>query len=110
MAGMGTDLLSQMLNMGSMQRGIEGQQLQEPYEKWQFSQPWANKYLQNFLGTTLSQPGMDYYTTGGGGGAMSQLMPAIGAFAGSESGSESLSKVLDPVITAYSLGLNKLFN
>jgi len=86
MAGMGTDLLSQMLNIGGQQRGITGQQMQEPYAKWQAAQPWANPYLQNFLGTTLSQPGMDYYTTQGGPGIGSQLLPALGSFLGEEGG------------------------
>ncbi len=85
MAGMGTDLLSQLLNIGGAQRGIEGEQMQEPYAKWQFSQPWANPYLQNFLGTTLSQPGMDYYTTQGGPGG-SQFLPDLGSMTANADG------------------------
>jgi len=83
--GMGTDILSQMLNIGGIQRGITGQQLQEPYAKWQFSQPWANPYLRNFLGTALRQPPMDWYTQSQGPGAAAML-PGLGSMLGGTEG------------------------
>lgn len=92
--GMGTDILSQMLNMGGMQRGIEGEQLQEPYAKWQFSQPYNNPYLSQFLGTALSQPPMETIgqQQGPGMGALSML--PLGSFLGSDKGGETLAKLL----------------
>lgn len=92
--GMGTDTLSQMLNMGGMQRGITGEQMQEPYAKWQFSQPWNNPYLQNFLGTALSQPPMDVIAQEQGPGMGAMMMPALGSFLGSESGSKGIMDLL----------------
>jgi len=93
-AGMSTDLLSQMLNIGSTERGIEGEQLMEPYNKWMYSQPYNNPYLQNFLGTALSQPPMSSYTQAPTEGAMSSLMPALGSFMGSKAGSTMTSAAL----------------
>lgn len=84
--GMGTDMLSQMLNIGGMQRGISGEQLQEPYAKWQQAQPWANPYLQNFLGPALSQPPMDVIAQEQGPGMFSQLLGPLGSFLGTEQG------------------------
>jgi len=83
--GMGTDMLSQLLNIGGIQRGVAGEQLQEPYAKWQYSQPYNNPYLTNFLGTALSQPPMDYYTTTSGPGA-AQMLPGLGSMIGGAQG------------------------
>ena len=83
--GMGTDQLSQMLNIGGVQRGIEGEQLQEPYAKWQQSQPYNNPYLKNFLSQALAQPPMDYYSTTEGPGG-SQFLPGLGSMIGGAEG------------------------
>jgi len=80
--GMGTDMLSQMMNIGGQQRGITGEQLGGEYAKWQQAQPWANPYLQQFLGTALGQPPMTPYLEQGAQGLGSQMMPALGAFVG----------------------------
>lgn len=92
--GMGTDTLSQMLNIGGVQRGITGEQLQEPYAKWQQAQPWANPYLQNFLGPALSQPPMETIAQqqGPGMGALSML--PLGSFLESDEGSKLMAALL----------------
>ncbi len=86
---MGLNLLPATIGMGEEQRGITQQLMQEPYQKWQMSQPWANPWLQYLpvaLGTTPYQ--VNTYTTGGGGGLLGGLMPiagqmGMGALAGS---------------------------
>ncbi len=93
-AGRGTDLLTQGLNIGGVQRGIESEGLQEALQKWLFSQPFNNPIVQNFLGTALSEPGFDFFRTESAPGIGSQLLPSLGAFAGTESGSESISGLL----------------
>lgn len=83
--GMGTDILSQMLNIGGVQRGITGEQLQEPFAKWQSAQPWNNPILQNFLGTALSQPPMEVVAQQQGPGAAAML-PGLGSMIGGSKG------------------------
>jgi hypothetical protein len=95
--GMGTDILSQMLNIGGMQRGIAGEQLQEPYAKWQQAQPWNNPYLQAFLGQALGQPPKDVIATEQGPGMGAQLLGPLGSFMGSEQGSEITSNLLKKI-------------
>jgi len=80
--GMGTDMLSQLLNIGGTQRGIAGEQLQEPYAKWQYSQPYNNPYLQNFLGTILGQQPMQSMVTQSAPGLGTQLLPMLGSYLG----------------------------
>jgi|GEM_PF-2154042 len=80
--GMGTDVLGQLLNMGTMQRGITGEQLQEPWRKWQYSRPYENPYLQNFLGTILGQKPMQSMVTQSAPGLGSQLLPVLGSYLG----------------------------
>lgn len=42
-------LLQSVLGPATQQRQIESEQLQEPYEKWMMSQPWANPWLKYVL-------------------------------------------------------------
>ncbi len=87
--GMGTDLLSQMLNIGGSQRGIQGEQSAEEANKWAYSQPYNNPYLQNFLGTALQQPGMDYYSNfggGDGGAGNAAMLGSLGSMIGGSQG------------------------
>jgi len=76
---LGLNLLPQVIGMGEEQRGITQEMLQEPYQKWQMSQPWANPWLQ-YLPTTLGTNPyqVNTYTTGGGGGLLGGLMPSLG--------------------------------
>jgi len=84
--GMGTDMVSQLLNIGGQQRGIAGEQLQEPYTKWQQAQPYNSPWL-GLLRTALqSAPPMTPVVQQGSPGLGSQLLPALGAFAGTEEG------------------------
>jgi len=86
---LGLNLLPQVIGMGEEQRGITQQLMQEPYQKWQMSQAWANpwlSYLPVALGTNPYQ--VNTYTTGGGGGLLGGLLPTagrmgMGALAGS---------------------------
>lgn len=90
--GMGTDILGQMLGFGAQQRGITGEMLQEPYQKWQFSQPWANPYL-NILPMALSQPGMTVVDQEQGPGAAALFGPLLN-YAGTPAGNDLLSTIL----------------
>lgn len=87
--GMGTDILSQMLNMGSMQRGITGEQMAEPYGKWAFEQPWANPYADLIKKLVGSAPQYGYIGAEQGPSLGSQLLPVAGQYFGTESGSKS---------------------
>lgn len=89
--GMGTDILSQMLNMGGMQRGITGQQLGAEQQRWESAQPWANPYLQNFLGMGLGEPPMEIMAQGQGPGMGSMLMGGLGSFLGTDAGAGMLA-------------------
>lgn len=80
--GQGADLLGQMMNIGTMQRGFAAEPLQEELWKWQQEQPYQNPYLQ-FLPMALQQPGMQAFTQQQGPGMFSQMMPALGSFLGS---------------------------
>jgi hypothetical protein len=46
-------MLNQVLGMGDYQRGMEGEQNQEGYQKWLSGQDYNNPWL-GFLGTALS--------------------------------------------------------
>lgn len=56
-AGMGTDLMSQLMNIGTAQRGIGGEDIMAQWGKWQEGQPYSNPYL-NLLPMALQQPGV----------------------------------------------------
>ncbi len=76
---LGLNLLPQVMGIGEEQRGITQEMLQEPYQKWQMSQAWANPWL-NYLGTALGTNPyqINTYTTGGGGGLFGSLLPTAG--------------------------------
>lgn len=76
--GMGTDMLTQALNIGGIQRGITGEQMGEPYQKWQFSQPWANPYAGLISTLSGAAPQMDYIAQQEAPSIASQMMPALG--------------------------------
>ena len=83
--------MAQGLNIGGVQRGIESEKLQEEFQKWLFSQPFNNPIVQNFLPFALQEPGFDFFRTQSAPGIGSQLLPAGGAFAGSDAGSELIA-------------------
>lgn len=89
--GMGTDLLSQALNIGGVQRGIAGEQMGEEAGKWQFQQPWASPWTDVLSRLQGAAPQYDYYSQGQAPGMFSQMMPGLGAFMGTEKGSGMLS-------------------
>lgn len=89
--GMGTDMLSQLMNIGGIQRGITGQQMMEPFQKWQYQQPW------NYLSMGLGQPPMENIGMQQGPGFGAQMMPGIGSFLGTERGSGMLGNLLSKI-------------
>jgi len=76
---LGLSLLPEVMGMGEEQRAITQELMQEPYQKWQMSQPWANPWL-NYLGTALGTTPyqINTYTTGGGSGLLGSLLPTAG--------------------------------
>jgi len=72
-----------MANIGAVQRGITGEQLGEPYAKWQMGQPWQDPSMQ-FMNLALGTPG--YANIGFQGfrqpSIMESLIPAGGYMAG----------------------------
>lgn len=91
--GMGTDLLSQALNIGGVQRGITGEQMGETAGKWQMQQPYNNPYQDVLARLQGAAPQYDFLSQGQGPG-LAGLLPGLGAFAGSEKGSEMIGDVL----------------
>ncbi len=82
--------LQALMGAGGQQRGIQSEQGQEAFQKWAMSQPTANPWL-DFLGKGLGtqafenivQPAIRSQSqSGGGGGLMSSLLPALGMAAG----------------------------
>jgi hypothetical protein len=92
--GMGADLLGQLMNIGGQQRGISGELLQEPYQKWQYSQPYNNPYMSNFLPMALGQPPKEIVTQEQGPGLGGYGMGALGSFLGTEAGAGMMSALL----------------
>jgi len=70
-----------LMGAGGVQRGIAGEQLADPYEKWRISQPWAPEYL-NMLSLPLGQPPKEIVgmqkPAGLGYSMLSGLAPGIG--------------------------------
>jgi hypothetical protein len=81
-AGQGTDMLSQMMNMGSMQQAQSQNQLNAAQNYWTQSQPYSNPYLQQFLGTALQQGGNQAMVKQNAPGIGTQMLPMLGAMAG----------------------------
>jgi len=93
--GMGADLLGQQMNIGGVQRDITGQGMQEQYQKYQQAQPYNNPYLQmamNLLSQGASMPMQVGQQQQGPG--MASLLPGLGSFLGSETGSSMLGSAL----------------
>jgi len=92
--GMAGNSLNQYLGMGAQQRGINQEMLNEPYQKWQMSQPWNNPYLQNFGQQAMQIPGQTVVNEQQGPGLGSQLlgagMGAAGSFLGTEAGAAAV--------------------
>jgi len=81
-AGMGTDLVSQMLNAGAQQRGIAGEGLQEQASKYQLSQPYSNPWLTQYLGTILGTSPVSPYAIQSAPSAWSSMLPGLGSMLG----------------------------
>jgi hypothetical protein len=89
-AGMGSDLLGALYNMGSAQRGIGQEQLTADQSMWAEAQPWNNPIVSNFLPMALSEPGMQpvvNQSSGMGsslgsalGTALGGMLPGLGSF------------------------------
>ncbi|GAG21160.1 unnamed protein product, partial [marine sediment metagenome] len=88
--GMGTDMLSQMLNIGGQQRGIAGEQMGEEAGKWQFQQPWANPYINVINALQGGAPLTDYSVTQQGPGLGAMMLPALGGMLGAQGGASAL--------------------
>lgn len=88
--GMGTDMLSQMLNIGGQQRGITGEQMRGDYGQWQMQQPWASPWTNVLARLQGAAPQMDYLAQGQGPGLGSQMLGPLGSFLGSEGGMDML--------------------
>ncbi len=92
--GMGTDMLSQSLNIGGIQRGIEGEQLQEGFGKWQFEQPWASPWTDVLARLQGAAPQFDYLAQEQGPGLAGMLGPMAASFAGSEAGAAGIAALM----------------
>ena len=81
--GMGADMGSQLINAGGVQRGITGQQAGEQYGNWAMQQPYNSPWVNVVSQLGGKAPQMDYINQQQGPGFASQMMPALGSFAGS---------------------------
>ena len=52
------NILSQVLGAGQTQRGIQAEQMAEPYQKWAYEQPYSNPWL-SLLGPALTTPAFE---------------------------------------------------
>lgn len=70
-----------LMDAGGIQRGITGEQMAEPYEKWRMSQPWAPEFL-NMLSLGLQQPANEVIAqqkpAGFGSSLMAGMAPVLG--------------------------------
>ena len=87
---MGMDMVSQMMNAGGMEGSYNQQQLTDQYNKWATEQGYNNPWLQ-YLGTALGTHAFQPVVTQKSGW-MDSLMPALGAFAGSDVGAGMIGK------------------
>lgn len=76
--GQGMDMLSNILGYGAMERGITGEQMQEPFQKWQTQQPYNNPWINVLNSLQGSAPQMDYLSQDKGPGA-AQFLPGLGS-------------------------------
>jgi len=94
--GMGTDMMSQLLNAGGVQRGISGEQMGEAAGKWQFEQPWASPWTDVISKLGGAAPQMQGVMQQQGPGLASMMMPALGSFAGSYLGAGGFGQTASP--------------
>lgn len=80
--GQGMNMLSNILGYGAMERGITGEQMQEPFQKWQTQQPYNNPWINVLNSLRGSAPQMDYISQGQSPGLGAQMLPMIGAMMG----------------------------
>lgn len=78
----GSDLLNQLMNMGTFERGLEKEQIGADWQEWMASQPYNNPILQNYLQTALQQPAMGTNVVDQPPGLGQQLMGGLGSFLG----------------------------
>lgn len=79
---------------GATQRGIEQEGLNEQFQKWLSSQPYANPWLTQFFQPTIGAATTENVVFPGtqSAGLMQTLIgPVAGAYAGSDSGSSAIS-------------------
>ena len=89
--------LQQLVTGGELMRQLEQIPLQEAYEKWEMSQPWANPYLRALYGINLTTPVFETVMTGGSPGLMGSIIGAGGNILGSYLGAKTLSSSLEPL-------------
>ncbi len=77
-----TDLLSQLINIGGVQRGIEQQELTAEQQQFLEGEAFNNPFLRNFLGTALGTPAFENIVQPQGQGLGSALLPGLGSFLG----------------------------
>jgi len=83
----GADLLGQLLNVGGIQRGIAGEQLAAQTQTQLDPRNILGQFGSLALGTQAFQPTFQAQSPG----LFQSLLPALGSFAGSKSGSEAIA-------------------
>jgi hypothetical protein len=85
--GIEGNYLNQLLGMGGIERGVQAEQMQEPYQKWLSTQGYNNPWVQQFIGPALGAQAFDsFYEQGraspwaalAGGGLGYLAGPALG--------------------------------
>jgi len=94
--GLASILTQPLMSGGGVQRGIESQQLMEPYQKWQAEQGYANPWLSfisQILGTQAVQP-IVQGPSSQSGLFQDVLAPMGAAYLGTEAGAGGLTSLL----------------
>ena len=99
--GMGSTDTQSMINAiltgqqaGATQRGIEQQGLSEAFQKWLYSQPYANPWLSQFLNPAVSATSNEnivFPGTQSQGLFQTMLAPIMSSYAGSDKGSSQIA-------------------
>ena len=89
--GMGIDVLSRLLDIGNLQRGITGEQNQESAGRYAFEQPYNSPWINALSSLSGGAPKMDTINQQSGPGAAGMLGPMLGSFLGSEAGAGMLA-------------------
>lgn len=97
MAGMGADLVRQMMGAGGVESAHQQQLLTDQYNKWMTEQAYNNPWLQ-YLGTALGTQAFQPVVTQKSGW-MDALGPAFGAFAGTEAGAGMLGSLASGLLS-----------